>query len=370
MGDNDRYWVAFNLVHGIGAVRFASLLESFGNLEDAWRASPEALLASGIGPQAVRRVVEARRSLDLDAEMERIERAGARLVTWEDEDYPARLREVASAPPVLYLRGSLLPVDGKAVAVVGTRRPTPYGQSVARDLGAALAVHGVTVVSGLARGIDAIAHRAVLEAGGRTLAVLGSGLDQIYPSEHRHLADEIEANGAVVTDYALGTPPEAANFPPRNRIISGLARTVVIVEAGEESGALITARFAADQGRDVFVVPGSIYNRASKGTNRLLQEGATPLLTPEDVLESLRPPGRAIAAGPEAIELADPIENAVLKLLSAEPAHVDELVVQSSQPASSVTAALSFLELKGLAHHVGGMNYIRAGAAGNIEAKA
>ncbi|HET6946736.1 MAG TPA: DNA-processing protein DprA, partial [bacterium] len=360
MGDSKRFWVAFNLVHGIGAVRFASLLESFGDLERAWSASPDDLLACGIGPQAVRRIIEARRSLDLDAEMARLEQSGAQLLTWMDDSYPSRLREVPAAPPVLYTRGHILPGDRNAVAVVGTRRPSPYGQSVARDLGAALGVHGVTVISGLARGIDAIAHRAALDAGGRTLAVLGSGLDEIYPAEHRRLAEEVAANGALVTDYSLGTRPEAANFPPRNRIISGLSRAVVIVEAGEESGALITARFAADQGRDVFVVPGSIYSRASRGTNRLLQEGAAPMLTPDDVLEAVRPRSSEDFAPMELAEPDDPIERAVLRLLSAEPAHVDDLAARAGEPIAQVTAALSLLELRGLIHHVGGMHYVRA----------
>ena len=370
MGDTRRYWVAFNRVHGIGAVRFAALLEFFGDLERAWGASGEALLASGIGPHAARLVVESRNTIDPEGELARLERAGIRLVTWEDDAYPALLREAAAAPPVLYLRGEFVPADRKAVAVVGTRRPTPYGRSVAHDLAAALAVNGTTVVSGMARGIDAIAHQAALEAGGRTLAVLGSGLDMVYPAENRLLADEIAARGALVTDYALGTPPEAANFPPRNRIISGLACAVVVVEAGEESGALITARFAADQGRDVFAVPGSIYSRASRGTNRLIQDGATPLLAPEDVLSELHsasPRAEAVQAGLPMTD--DPVEQAILSSLSGDPAHVDEVVARAGRPVPQVTAALAMLELRGLVVHVGGMNYVLAGsAAGSREA--
>ncbi len=362
MGDMKGYWVAFNRVHGIGAVRFAALLEHFGDLERAWEASPEALLASGIGPQSVRRLIESRVSIDPDDELEKLERAGVDVLTWLDESYPPLLRQADHAPPVLYIRGRLEPADRDAVAVVGTRRPTPYGQTAARDLAATLAVHGVTVVSGLARGIDAYAHRAALEAGGRTLAVLGSGLDEVYPAEHRRLAEEIATRGALLTDYALGTRPEAANFPPRNRIISGLARAVVVVEAGEESGALITARFAADQGRDVFAVPGSIYNRASRGTNRLIQDGATPLLTPDDVLTSLQTVhGQASPAASEPPMTDDPVERAVLGCLGADPSHVDDVVARAGQPVPQVTAALAMLELKGLVTHVGGMHYVRAG---------
>ncbi|HSB89333.1 MAG TPA: DNA-processing protein DprA [Anaerolineales bacterium] len=363
MGDMKRYWVAFNRVHGIGAVRFASLLERFGDLESAWNASPQALVASGIGPLAVQRLLEARAACDLDVEMARLEKAGVEVVTWLDESYPRQLRQAPHAPPVIYLRGRLVPADDRAVAVVGTRTPTPYGQSVARDLAAALAVHGVTVVSGLARGIDAISHRAALEAGGRTMAILGSGLDQIYPAEHRQLAEEIVEHGALLSDYALGTRPEAANFPPRNRIISGLARAVVVVEAGEESGALITARFAADQGRDVFAVPGSIYHRASRGTNRLIQDGAAPMLAPEDVLKSLESGYVPLNMPPAAAETDDPIERAVLGCLGSEPSHIDEVVALAGRTVPEVTAALAMLELKGLVTHVGAMNYVRSGAS-------
>jgi DNA processing protein len=353
------YWIAFSRVRGIGAVRLNRLWETFGDLERAWNAPAEALKEAGLGPQILAALLHERETLDPDAEMRRIEERGFRLVTWDDEGYPIRLKEIPQPPPVLYLWGEMGPQDRWATAVVGTRQPTAYGQSVARELAAALAANGVTVVSGLARGIDALSHRAALEAGGRTLAVLGSGLDQIYPPEHEKLAQEIAKNGAILTDYPLGTKPEPGNFPPRNRIISGLALAVVIVEAGEGSGALITADFAADQGREVFAVPGPIFNRASRGTNRLIKAGARPLTSPEDVLEVLNMDvvARYETAAEELPE--DDTERRVLEALSSDPVHVDELRARVGLPVAEINASLTMLELKGRARQVGAMQYVR-----------
>lgn len=359
MGEQRRYWVGFNCVTGIGAVRLRALLDAFGDLETAWNASLAELHAVGLDQRSLQGILQARESLDLEHELRRIEDAGYKVVTWEDPDYPVRLLEIDAPPPVLYVWGRLKPEDRLAVAIVGTRRPTAYGLAVARDLAALLAGSGVTVVSGLARGIDAAAHRAALEAGGRTLAVLGSGLDRVYPPEHRRLAESAAAAGAVLTDYPMGTAPEAGNFPPRNRIISGLSLAVVIVEAGEGSGALITADFAAEQGREVFAVPGSIYSRASRGTNALLCAGARVLVSPEDVLEALNLD--AVARHEAACQALpdDPTEARLLEALSAEPTHVDELTARIGLPPSQVSAALAMLELKGRARQVGAMHYVR-----------
>jgi len=258
MGDEKAHWLALSRVGGIGAVRFRTLLDAFGSIEAAWHATPEELRGCGIGPSAASALIEGREKIDPSGELTRVTSAGYEALTWLDEGYPDRLREIAQPPPVLYADGRIEARDRWAVAVVGTRRPSAYGVSVARDLGRILAENSVVVISGLARGIDSLAHQAALEAGGRTVAVLGSGLDQVYPPEHRGLASRIRSSGAVLTDYPLGTKPEAANFPPRNRIISGLAAAVVVVEAGKGSGALITADFGAEQGREVFAVPGSI----------------------------------------------------------------------------------------------------------------
>jgi len=364
MGDEKEYWLALSRVGGIGAVRFRVLLDAFGSIEAAWHASAEALRGCGIGPAAVSALVDGRTRIDPGREAQRVLESGCTALTWLDEGYPERLREIAQPPPVLYVRGTIEASDRWAVAVVGTRKPSTYGTSVARDLGRYLASNGVVVVSGMARGIDGLAHLAALEAGGRTIAVLGSGLDEIYPPEHRGLAERIASSGAVVSDYALGTKPDGANFPPRNRIISGLAAVVVIVEAGEGSGALITADFGAEQGRDVFAVPGSIYSRSSRGALRLIENGARPLIGLEDVLEALNMEAAVLADHTPARLPDDETERAVVACLSGEPVHVDELHVRSGLPVAKLTAALAMLELRGLARQVGGMHYVRLREAG------
>ena len=287
MSNLKRYWVGFNLVKGIGPARLRLLLNYFGDITTAWRATPQQLRSAGLNPKLVETFIQMRTEISLDKVWERIIKQGIQVLTWEDDAYPRRLKEIDQPPPVLYVRGTLIPEDEWAVAIVGTRRVTPYGRQVADDIAGSLARSGVTIVSGLARGVDAIAHKSALSYGGRTLAVMGCGVDRIYPPEHRSLARDLMNNGSLISDYAPGTPPDGVNFPPRNRIISGLSMAVIVIEAGERSGALITAGYAADQGREVFAVPGSIVAPQSKGTNRLIQNGARPLLEPRDVLEVL-----------------------------------------------------------------------------------
>ncbi|HAV76130.1 MAG TPA: DNA-protecting protein DprA, partial [Anaerolineae bacterium] len=271
--DDKKFWIGFNLIKGIGAVRMQGLLAYFGDLESAWRSSQAELAEAGLGLKVIERVVQARESVDLDKVWEKIEKQGIKILTWQDETYPQRLKEIDQPPPVLYIRGEYLPDDLFAVSIVGTRRVTPYGRQITEELASFLAANGMTVISGLARGVDVIAHQTSLKAGGRTIGILGSGVDRIYPPEHRALAEQIMERGAIISDYPPGTPPDASNFPPRNRIISGLSLAVVVIEAGETSGALITAEFAAEQGREVFAVPGSILAPQSKGTNKLIQQG-------------------------------------------------------------------------------------------------
>jgi DNA processing protein len=356
---NDKcYWVGFNLVKGIGAVRLQALREHFGDLSLAWQAPVDALQAAGLSQKIAERVIQARASVDLDGFMEQIATQGIQVLTWEDEAYPSRLKEIDQPPPILYLRGELTTEDSWAVAVVGTRRVTAYGRQVTEELASYLAQNGVTVVSGLARGVDSIAHQAALKAGGRTLAVMGNGVDRIYPPEHRALAEQILASGALLSDYAPGTPPESANFPPRNRLISGLSLAVVVVEAGETSGALITAQFAVDQGREVFAVPGNILAPQSKGTNRLIQQGAHPLLSARDVLEALNLTRVSEQRLVRKVLPADSVEAQVLNVLAHEPLHVDEIRNQTGLPIERVSATLVMMELKGMVRQVGGMNYV------------
>ena len=358
MEDPRRYWVAWNLVKGIGAVRFRALLNAFGDAQSAWEATPQALREAGLSEKVTANVVKLRQHVLVDVVWEKLQAGDIQVLTWDDETYPRRLKEIDQPPPVLYLRGSLLPEDEWAVAIVGTRRVTAYGRQVTEELAAVLGRNGVTVVSGLARGIDAIAHQSALNAGGRTLAVMGTGVDKIYPPDNNRLAEQILAQGALVSDYPLGTPPDGINFPPRNRIISGLSLAVVIVEAGLTSGALITASFAAEQGREVFAIPGNINAPQSQGTNRLILDGAIPLLNPQQVLEALNLTMVTEHRAARKILPTDPVEKQVYQALSAEPLHVDDIRLRTNMPIEQVSATLALMELKGMVRQVGGMNYV------------
>jgi DNA processing protein len=356
--DDKKYWVGFNLIKGIGAVRMQALIQHFGGLESAWKAAPADLAGAGMSLKLIERIVQARAQVDLDKVWTRIESQGIKILTWEDEAYPQRLKEIEQPPPVLYVRGEYLADDLFAVAIVGTRRVTPYGRQITEELASYLAGNGITVISGLARGVDAIAHQTALKAGGRTIGVLGSGVDKIYPPEHRQLAERMLESGSIVSDYAPGTPPDASNFPPRNRIISGLSLAVVVIEAGETSGALITAEFAAEQGREVFAVPGSILAPQSKGTNKLIQQGALPLLSVNDLMQALDLTRMGEQKTARKIIPADETEARVMNVLGAQPLHVDEIRSQTELPIEKVSATLALMELKGMVRQVGGMNYV------------
>ena len=353
-----RYWVGFNLIKGIGAVRMQALIQYFGDLEAAWGAAPIELARAGLGLKVIERIIKAREGVDLEKLWAKIEAQGIKILTWEDQAYPQRLKEIEQPPPVLYIRGEYLPDDLFAVAIVGTRRVTAYGRQITEELAAYLARNGITVVSGLARGVDAIAHQTALKAGGRTLAVLGSGVDKIYPPEHRAMAEQMIERGGIISDYAPGTPPDASNFPPRNRIISGLSLAVVVVEAGETSGALITAEFAAEQGREVFAVPGSILAPQSKGTNKLIQNGALPLLSVNDLMQALDLTRMGEQKSARKAIPSDETEARLMRVLGEEPLHVDEIRNQAELPIEKVSATLALMELKGLVRQVGGMNYV------------
>jgi len=358
--DTKAFWIAFNRVPGIGPVRLAALLEICGDVETAWHASIQQMQAARLDRRSIELFLNARRSIDPARELRWVQEAGVAAITWEEAEYPALLRVVDGAPPVLYVRGRLTSQDEWAVAVVGTRRATTYGREVAQVLGTELARAGVTVVSGLALGIDTVAHRAAIEAGGRTIAVLGSGVDQIYPPQNRGLALSIIQQGALISEYALGTRPDANNFPPRNRIISGLSRGIIVVEAGERSGALITARFAADQGKELFAVPGSILSPGSTGCNLLIQQGATPLLSVHDVLEQLNLVRAVDQREARTTVAADPLESKILEALAVYPCHIDEIARSTAMPSSQVSSLLALMELKGMVRQVGTMTYARA----------
>ena len=354
------YWVALHRVHRLGSVRFSLLEAAFPTMEHAWRASHDELIAAGIDARTATAVARARAESDPFAEMERLEAAGTRAIPRFDATYPDRLREIGDVPPVIYVRGEWLPEDAWSVAVVGTRRATAYGRQATAELARGLAANRVTVVSGLARGIDGIAHRAALDAHGRTVAVLASGLDTIYPPEHARLAEEIVEHGALITDYPLGTKPRSEYFPRRNRIMSGLTLGTLMVEGDFKSGAMITARFAVEQNREVFAVPGSIFSPHSRGPLALIRDGATPVSTAEEILEALNLTmiGTQMDFG-RTMPPEDPEERAVMTALSRDPRHVDEVVRASGLAAATVSGTLALLELKGLVRNVGAMQYVR-----------
>jgi DNA processing protein len=356
-----RYWIAFNLVPQIGPVKVRRLLDHFGDLATAWTASAHDLAQAGLDHRATENLLQARRDLDLDAEMDKIARAGVHVLTWEDAAYPRLLGAIPAAPFVLYVRGNIAPEDEWSVAVVGTRRASAYGREVTRQLVGDLARNHITIVSGLARGIDGEAHRAALEAKGRTIAVLGSGVDVIYPPEHVRLAEQIVEHGALVSEYPLGTQPDAVNFPPRNRIISGLSLGTLIVEGDENTGARITIRYALEQDRETFAVPGNIFRRESRGTNLAIQQGEAKLVTRvEDILEELN---LTMIAEQQEMTLIAPeneTESLLLKHLSSDPTHIDDLRRATGLPIAAVSSTLALMELKGLVRQVGGMNYVMA----------
>ena len=289
--DERAYWVALTMVSQIGPARMMRLLERFGEAQAAWRASPLDLAGAGLDRRAIESLATLRQTLDPAVEWRRIEAAGAQVLTLDDPSYPSRLRQIADAPPVLYVKGDLIDADDWSIAVVGTRRSTPYGRQATERIVGDIAAAGVIVVSGLARGIDTWAHKAALARGGRTIAVLGSGVDRIYPDENRALASQIAEHGAIISEFPIGTQPDAMNFPRRNRIVSGLTRGTLIVEADYKSGAMHTANYAAEQGRDVFAVPGSIFE-SGLGRPEPVDQGRRPRRD-----RGCRHPGRASPDG-------------------------------------------------------------------------
>jgi DNA processing protein len=358
--DDIKYWVGFNNIPGIGRVRLTQLDNYFGNLGNAWEAPIGELKRAGLDSTALRAVSQWRDKLSPDEEMEKLEKHNVNVLTCRDAAYPARLKEIYDYPPVIYYRGSLLPVDEWCVAVVGTRRATVYGKQVTEEIVTDLARNRITIVSGLARGIDTIAHRSALEAGGRSMAVFASGLDIVYPAENASLAHNIMEQGALISEYPLGTRPRAEYFPRRNRILSGLSLGVLITEAGDTSGAMITARMALEQNREVFAVPGSILSVVSRGTNGLIQEGAKLVRDYTDILEELNL--KTVARQMEMQEAlpGSDTETILLRELSAEPTHIDEVCQKSGLPVSLVSSTLTVMELKGIVKQVGTMNYILA----------
>lgn len=345
--------IQLNLLPGLGSRCVDALADAYGALEPFMGASVGAVAAAAAVPveRAEDWLEEARRR-PAAREIESAASIGAALVTRVDDGYPRPLFDTVGAPAVLYVRGGWIAGDDPAVAVVGSRRPTPYGMHVARRIGLRLADAGVTVVSGMARGVDGAAHDGALDGGGRTVAVLGCGIDRCYPPGHEALAAAIAARGAVLSEFPLGVAPAPFHFPQRNRIISGLSRAVVVVEAASRSGSLITARLALEQGREVFAVPGPVTSALSRGAHRLLDEGARLLQDVDDVIEAVgRVPG--VVSSPPTVALSDD-EAIVLECIGAMPTPIDDVVRASGLATERVAAVVATLELKDRVRDVGG----------------
>ena len=362
--DELAYWVAFSRILGIGPVRFKLLLDYFHeDVAAAWKADSKELAQAGLDARTIDGFLKQRATSKPQQELEKLERLRIRVMTLKDKDYPDLLKELVNAPPVLYIAGTFKKEEDRfALGVVGTRKVSSYGRQVTEQFARELSEGQVTVVSGLAHGIDTIAHTATLDAGGRTLAVLASGLDTIYPSDNLGLARRIveSGQGALITEFPLGIKPDGRNFPARNRIISGLSQGILVTEAPKQSGALITANFALEQGRDVFAVPNSIYSPGSVGVNKLIQDGAHLVTNVQDILMVLN-----LFLVPQHVEVQAALpdnseERTLLALLSHDPRHVDEIIRDSGLSTTTVSSTLMVMELKGMIRQLGGMQYVLA----------
>ncbi|MCX6004627.1 MAG: DNA-processing protein DprA [Chloroflexi bacterium] len=354
-----KYWIGFSKIPGIGRAKIALLKDRFRGLEDAWKASIPELTEAGLDPKYAESIISCRAKINLDQEIDLLEKFHVQAITYESIEYPRLLKEIGDYPPVIYIRGELKTSDECSLAVVGTRRSTAYGRQVTEDIVTDLARNNIVIISGLAKGIDSIAHRAALDTGGRTIAVFACGLDIVYPPENIKLAREISERCALVSEYPLGTKPKADNFPRRNRILSGLSLGVLVIESGETGGALITANLALEQNREVFAVPGSIFSLMSKGPNKLIQDsGAKLVRNYMDVIEELN-----LNIVSQQLEMKEVIavnenESIIIKCLSEEPVHIDEICRKTGLETSKVISNLAIMELKGSARPIGNMCYI------------
>lgn len=353
------FFNAFNQISEIGSVRFRKLLNHFPSLEIAWTAPVQEFFKARLEEQVVAKIAETRNKIDPQEEFTKLQNLGIRILIFSDESYPKLLREIPNPPMILYLLGELKTQDEMAIAIVGSRKFTSYGKQVTQDLVRELANTGATIVSGLALGIDAIAHETALNFRGRTIAVLACGLNAVYPLHNQKLADKIlESQGALISEFPLGTPPLKHHFPNRNRIISGLCLGTVVIEAAMDSGALITATHALEQNRQVFAVPGSIYSPCSAGTNNLIKMGAKPVTKAADILEDLNLGHLQVAIETQEIIGENEQEEKILKILSREPQHFDIICKSAGLASSVIAAALTIMEMKGKVKNIGGNQYV------------
>lgn len=372
-----KYWLAWNKVKLIGPIRFLKLVELYSSLEKAWYGHLNESMVKKtlrIGDNTIRRIEEEKAAIDPDEELELLKETGAKVITILNAEYPESLRNIYDPPPVLYYRGDFIKATQttKRIAIVGSRKATYYGRKVSKEIAGKLALSGYTVISGLARGIDTYAHAGCLEADGKTIAVMGCGVNHIYPRENQKIANKIIQNGAIISEFPILAGPEKSHFPRRNRIISGLSAGVLIVEADVKSGALITADFALDQGREVFAVPGSVYSYLSRGCHNLLRQGARLVESCEDILTELGDQDQIknISRNNQLIQTQISFElkkdkelsvdeNNVLNCLSIEPLCIDEILELSKLTVSQLSQALLSLEIKNMIKEIEGKRYVR-----------
>ena len=392
LSDEVKSLIHLSIIPGVGNQTIRCLLEAFGSAQRAVTATSKALAQiDGLTPDARQRLVNGRLHVSVDRELELIQAHQCHVVALDDEAYPPLLKQISDPPSLLYIRGQLPSQNTLSVAIVGGRSPTHYGKTTGYQLSYQLATRGVTIVSGCARGIDACAHRGALEGGGRTIAVMGNGLSLVYPEENRGLADAIiESGGVLISEFPMTMPPMGTNFPRRNRVISGLTSGTLVVEASERSGSLITARYAAEQGREVFAVPGQIFSKMSQGTHYLINQGATLINTVDDLLNALPHDYARFAEqkpfphqplpqkrgdlinqtpAPQSAEKAKPDstpplqlssdEQTVLSVINSPSSHIDQIVRASQLPIGKVTSILLMLELKGIVEQLPAKQFAR-----------
>jgi DNA processing protein len=353
MAEDIFHWLALSLTPGVGSILIKRLLDRFKSPEAVFHAPMKELLKiEGLGEKVAGEIRKGPLEKAVKRELSLLKELGGTIVTFEDDAYPKRLKDIYDPPPLLYMRGKLKEEDELAVSIVGSRKTSPYGRWITEKVSQELARHGVTIVSGMARGIDSFAHWGAISVGGRTIAVLGCGVDVIYPSENRNLFGKIIEHGAVLSEFPIGSPPEGGHFPRRNRIISGLSIGVVVVQASAESGSLITAGYALEQGREVFAVPGNVGAEGSRGTNQLIKEGAKLVESSEDILEEILPQWRRGKELIQKVETPRPDlteeERILYDLLGETPLHIDVIIRESRLDPGKVSSILLNLELGGL----------------------
>lgn len=356
-----KYWLAFSQFTKIGPIRFKKIYNHFPDLAEAWAAPANELSQAGLEPEIIEELVAKRAGINPNEEYEKLKRERVQVLTILDQNYPKLLKEIYNPPALLYYRGSLKALNEFTLAVVGTRKITTYGQQVTQEIVRDAVKNGLTIVSGLALGVDALAHQSALEAKGQTVAVLGSGLasQNIYPAANRHLATKIvEQGGILISEFPLTMLPLKHNFPIRNRIISGLSLGTLVVEANLDSGALITAQAALEQNREVFAIPGNIFNPGSAGPNNLIKLGAKAVTSVQDLMEALNLNQVAIDFLTKQIVPETKEEEILLKFLTKEPVHIDQLVLKSKLDTATVNSTIIMMEIKGKVKNLGGANYV------------